>query len=66
MRLADLRTDIEVAESAKESAAALPDQIESFVASFEELETSKAKAILHTILKSAHVWRGGKIELEFR
>lgn len=65
-RLADLRTDLEIAESQQASASALPDQIKSFVESFEDLETSKAKAILQTILKSVHVWRGGKIEMEFR
>ncbi len=65
-RLAELRTKLESAASRQATASALPSQIKSFVKSFEDLETPKAKAILQTILKSAHVWRGGKIELGFR
>lgn len=65
-RLAELRGELETAESKQATAAALPSQIKSFVESFEDLETPKAKALLQTILKSAHIWRGGKIELEFR
>ncbi|MCH7971727.1 MAG: recombinase family protein [Chloroflexi bacterium] len=66
IKLASLRDDIKNAESAKESASALPVQIKSFMKSFEQLEVRKAKAILQTILESAHIWRDGKIELKFR
>jgi hypothetical protein len=53
--LAELRETLTSAEAAKESASALPDQIGSFLKSFEELEVRKAKAILQTILESAHI-----------
>ena len=66
IKLVSLRDDIKNAESAKESASALPIQIKSFMKSFEQLEVRKAKAILQTILESAHIWRDGKIELKFR
>lgn len=66
IKLASLRDDIKIAESAKESVSALPIQIKSFMKSFEQLEVRKAKAILQTILESAHIWRDGKIELKFR
>jgi site-specific DNA recombinase len=66
IRLASLRDEIKSAESAKDSASALPVQIKSFMKSFEQLEVRKAKAILQTILESAHIWRDGKIELKFR
>jgi site-specific DNA recombinase len=66
IRLAEIREAIANAESAKESASALPDQIGSFLKSFESIEVHKAKAILQTILESAHIWRDGKIELRFR
>ena len=66
IRLAELRETLTSAEAAKESASALPDQIGSFLKSFEELEVRKAKAILQTILESAHIWRDGRIELKFR
>ncbi len=66
INLASLRDEISSAESAKENTAALPSQIKSFMKSFQELDVRKAKAILQTILESAHVWREGKIELKFR
>ncbi|MBT3995327.1 MAG: recombinase family protein [Chloroflexi bacterium] len=66
IRLAELREALAKAEAAKESTSALPDQISSFLKSFESLEVRKAKAILQTILDEAHIWRDGKIELKFR
>ena len=65
-RLAELRAELESARLAEELTTALPDRISSFLESMQELETPKAKAILQTILKSAHIWRDGKIELQFR
>ena len=44
----------------------MPRQIKSLVESFEDLETPRAKAILQTILKAAHIWRGDKVDMEFR
>ena len=32
----------------------------------QELDTRRAKALLQTILSAAHVYRDGRIELEFR
>ena len=66
IRLAELREALTKAETAQESASALPDQIGSFLKSFESLEVRNAKAILQTILDEAHIWRDGKIELKFR
>lgn len=65
-RLTSLREELSAAESAKENVSALPAQISSFLRSFEQLEARKAKAILQTILESAHIWRDGRIELKFR
>lgn len=66
IRVASLREELSTAESDQENAAALPAQIKSFMKTFEVLEVRKAKAILQTILESAHIWRDGKIELKFR
>lgn len=66
MRLAELREELSAAESAQESASALPERISSFLESFEQLETRKGKAMLQVILKAAYIWREGRIELEFR
>ncbi len=45
---------------------AVPVKVGSFLEDFQGMDVVKAKAILQTILKSAHVWRDGRIELEFR
>lgn len=66
IQLAELREVITTAETASETTSALPNQISSFLKSFESLPVHKAKAILQTILNEAHIWRDGKIELKFR
>ena len=38
----------------------------SFLKDVQELDTRRAKALLQTILSAAHVYRDGRIELEFR
>lgn len=65
-RLADLRTELEQKQDAEEAASTLPLKVRSFAESFEALDTPKSKAILQTILARVFVWKGGKIELEFR
>ena len=66
IRLASLREELASAESAQENTSALPSQISSFMESFKALEVRKSKAILQTILESAHIWRDGRIGLKFR
>ena len=66
MRLAELREELHTAETTRESITSLPERIASFVDSFEQLEVPKAKAMLQMILKGAHVWTDGRVELEFR
>ncbi|MDA1036007.1 MAG: hypothetical protein O3B65_03890 [Chloroflexi bacterium] len=46
--------------------ATLPAQIRSFLADVQSLEVRKAKAMLQTILASAHVYNDGRLELAFR
>lgn len=65
-RLAELRQQIELAEVTTDRATTLPERIDSFVVSFDSLEVRKAKAILQTIVESAHVSTDGTIELKFR
>jgi DNA invertase Pin-like site-specific DNA recombinase len=66
MQLAELREELHTAETTRESITSLPERIASFVDSFEQLEVPKAKAMLQMILKGAHVWTDGRVELEFR
>jgi hypothetical protein len=44
----------------------MPRQIKSFLEAFEQLDPRQQKAQLQTLLKSVHVYRDGRIELEFR
>ena len=44
----------------------LPQMIKDFVGTFQRLPIRQQKAELQTILKAAHVYRDGRIELEFR
>jgi len=44
----------------------LPEMVKDFVSTFQRLPIRQEKAELQTILKSAHVYRDGRIELEFR
>ncbi|MDA1279951.1 MAG: recombinase family protein [Chloroflexi bacterium] len=66
MRLAVLREELHRAETARDAVTSLPERITTFVESFEQLETPKAKAMLQMILKAAYVWTDGRVELEFR
>ena len=44
----------------------LPTRVRSILKDFQSLETRRAKALLQTILSAAHVYRDGRIELQFR
>jgi hypothetical protein len=41
-------------------------RVRSFLRDFQSLDVRRAKALLQTILESAHVCRDGTIELSFR
>ena len=47
-------------------AAAVPVKVRSFIEDFWDMEVPQAKAILQGIIKAAHVFKDGRIELEFR
>ncbi len=44
----------------------IPIAIKTFEEAFNSLELRQQKAQLQTILKAAHIYKDGKIELEFR
>ena len=44
----------------------LPESIDSFIGAFESLDIRQQKVNLQSILKAAHIYRDGRIELEFR
>ena len=47
-------------------AAAVPVMVQSFLQDFQGMDVRQAKAILQGIIRAAHVWKDGRIELEFR
>ena len=50
----------------QQAVGAIPGRVRSFLKDFQELDVRRAKALRQTILKATHVYRYGRIELEFR
>ena len=46
--------------------AAVPVRVRSFLEDFQGMDIRRAKAILQGIIKAAHIFSDGRIELEFR
>ena len=65
-RKAELSKLLSKAKASEELIAKVPKAIKTFVEAFQSLEPRQQKAQLQTILKAAHVYKDGKIELEFR
>lgn len=65
-RAAELKGRIDKERVRTSMANTLPQSIKTFLGAFEGLEIRQQKAHLQTILKAAHVYRDGRIELEFR
>ncbi|MBF8267425.1 MAG: Resolvase domain protein [Dehalococcoidia bacterium] len=65
-RKAELEALITAQRDREAQAKAVPVKVANFLEDFGGMDVVKAKAILQTIIKSAHVWKDGKIELEFR
>ena len=65
-RREELATALADQASRQEGVYALPARIKSFLKDFGSLDVQRAKAMLQPILKTVHVYRDGRIELEFR
>jgi hypothetical protein len=65
-RRAELKGWLEKERDRASLADRLPQSIGTFLEAFEGLDIHQQKAQLQTILKAAHVYRDGRIELEFR
>ena len=52
--------------SRQDAVGSLPTRVRSFLKDVQALDTRRAKAMRQTILSAAHVYRDGRIELEFR
>lgn len=65
-RQAELTDWLAQQRSRQETVGSLPTRVRSFLKDVQALDTRRAKALLQTILSAAHVYRDGRIELEFR
>ncbi len=65
-RKADLETIVAAQRELEAQAAAVPVQVASFLEDFHGMDVRQAKAILQGIIKAAHLFNDGRIELEFR
>ena len=65
-RKSTLEGSIAAQRDREAQAKAVPIRVSSFLEDFQGMDVVKAKAILQTIVKAAHVWKDGRIELEFR
>ncbi len=65
-RRATLAAEVERSRKQAEIAEELPGRIGTFLEDFMGLDVRRQKAHLQTILRAAHVYRDGRLELEFR
>jgi hypothetical protein len=65
-RKAELEASVAAQKDMEAQAAAVPVKVRSFIEDFRDMEVPQAKAILQGIIKAAHVFKDGRIELEFR
>ena len=65
-RKAELEASVAAQKDMEAQAAAVPVKVRSFMEDFRDMEVPQAKAVLQSIIKAAHVFKDGRIELEFR
>jgi site-specific DNA recombinase len=65
-RQVELEASIAAQKDMESQAAAVPVKVRSFLEDFRDMEVPQAKAFLQSIIKAAHVFKDGRIELEFR
>ena len=65
-RRVELKSRLEADRGKSVLAAAVPLAVLSFLEDFQTMDVRAQKARLQTILKAAHVYKDGRIELEFR
>ncbi len=63
---AELEAKLEAQRDLAAQAASVPVRVGSFLQDFKEMDVRQARALLQGILKVAHVFKDGRIDLEFR
>jgi hypothetical protein len=61
-----LEASVAAQRNMEAQAASVPVKVRSFLEDFQAMDVRQAKAILQGIIKAAHVWKDGRIQLEFR
>ena len=62
----DLEARVAAQRDMEVQVAAVPVRVRSFLEDFQGMDIRRAKAILQGIIKAAHIFSDGRIELEFR
>ena len=65
-RKAALEASVAAQRDLEAQTAAVPVKVRSFLEDFQDMDVRQAKAILQGIIKAAHIFNDGRIELEFR
>jgi len=65
-RKGELGASVAAQRNLEAQAAAVPVKVRSFLEDFRDMDVRQAKAILQGIVRAFHVWRDGRIEMEFR
>jgi hypothetical protein len=65
-RKSELEAQVAAQQDLEAQVSKVPPKIRSFLEDFGEMPVREAKAILQGILKAAHVFRTGRVDLEFR
>ena len=65
-RQAELVASVAAQRDMESQVAAVPVKVGTFLDEYPDMDVRQAKAVLQGILKAAHVFNDGRIELEFR
>jgi hypothetical protein len=65
-RKATLEASVAARRNLEAQTAAVPVKVQSFLEDFQGMDVVQAKAILQGIIRAAHIFNDGRIELEFR
>ncbi len=63
---AELEVTVQLQKDTEATVTTVPAKVQSFLEDFQRMDVREAKAVLQSILKAAHVFSDGRLEIEFR
>ena len=63
---AELEVTVQLQKDTEATVTTVPAKVQSFLEDFQRMDVKEAKAVLQSILKAAHVFNDGRVEIEFR